>query len=134
MDLLIIEDCHADYEAFEQAVKTIPIVNKLYHANTLKEADVYLNQPNLNIGLIVLDFYIGGNGLTTYTDESKTVVELAKRKNIPILFLSEICSKDLSIEGYKRGAVAFLEKPINLGQFLSVVKAIEGIGIKLIKV
>ena len=125
-DILLIEDNEAEAELLRITFAEMPIINRLVHVGTNKEALEYLEENHPNLGLIISDFFINCE------IDNEVVLKAAYEKNIPFIYLSGCDDTFTVVESFRQGALAFLQKPLIINQFLAVVKGLESLGIEIV--
>ena len=128
-DILLIEDTAGDADYLEIQLKQVPIVNNIITVTTKKEGLELLRRNENHFGLVISN-YITAEG----KDYQKELIEQSVQNGTPFIFLSGINSAEYSSQAFRDGAIAFLEKPLDLGQFMGIIKMLDTVGIQLVEI
>lgn len=126
-EILLVEDSLGDIRLTQEALKEGKVRNKLHVVEDGVEAMAFLRQEGqyaeaVRPDLIMLDLNLPKKNGREVLTEIKGDESL---KRIPVFVLT--ISKDESdvIEAYNLGGNCYITKPVDLKQFLEVVRAIE---------
>lgn len=127
MQILLVEDSAADVRLTKEALKDAKILNELHVARDGVEAmdfllrrDDHADAPRPDI--VILD-------LNLPRMDGKEVLAAMKGdpdlRSIPVAVLTTSDAEADVLDSYDLGANCFLTKPVDLDQFLKVVRAVE---------
>ena len=135
IEILLVEDNPGDVRLTQEALKEAKVQNKLHVANDGVEAMEFLrnegkfkNVPRPD--LILLDLNMPRkNGLEVLSD-IKGDDDL---KKIPVVILTVSKNEEDILNSYSLHANCYITKPVDLNQFLNVVKSIEDFWLTIVK-
>ena len=88
-----------------------------YRVEAFKSADLFLGRVNYNgAGCILLDIFLGENTGLQLQEKIETKYDM-----IPIIFITGQGNIPMSVKAMKKGAINFLQKPIDEKELLSAV-------------
>jgi len=127
IEILLIEDNPGDVRLTKEALKEGKVLNNLNVVEDGEEAlkflyrqDKYQNAPRPD--LILLDLNLPRKDGREVMAKLKADMTL---KRIPIVVLTTSQAEQDIIESYELGVNCYITKPVDLDQFLDVVKSIE---------
>ncbi len=127
--ILLIEDNPDDIEITKRAFEEARLINKMWVVRDGQEALDFLyhqgkyqdNNLARKPGLILLDINLPKtNGLEVL----KKIKEDAELKRIPVIMLTVSRRDKDIIRGYDSGCNSFIQKPVEFGKFVEIVKQI----------
>lgn len=127
IDILLVEDNPGDRRLTVEALKEAKIRNELYEVENGVEAMAFLRKEG-NYGavprpdLILLDLNLPKMDGREVLREIKEDVHL---KSIPVVILTTSEAEEDIIKTYESHANCYITKPVDLDQFIKVVKSIE---------
>jgi chemotaxis family two-component system response regulator Rcp1 len=135
IDILLVEDSPGDVRLIQEALQEARVRNTMTTVSDGVEAMDYLHRRGRygrapRPGLILLDLNLPRKNGFEVLHEVKSDKDLRK---IPIIVLTTSQAEQDIIRSYDLNANAYISKPMNLDQFLSVVKAIEGFWLEIVK-
>ncbi len=126
-DILLVEDSLGDVELAREALENSKMINNLFVVNDgiaaidfLHKKGEYTDVPRPD--LILLDLNLPKKDGREVLKEIKTDENL---KRIPVVVLTTSRAEADVFKTYNLGANCYITKPIDLSQFLNVVKSIE---------
>ncbi|MBE2279870.1 MAG: response regulator [Ignavibacteriaceae bacterium] len=135
IDILLVEDNAGDARLASEALKESKVLNNLIHLDNglnalkyLKMEGDYKNAPKPD--LILLDLNLPGMDGRDVLKEIKSDPEL---KRIPVVILTTSRAEEDVLKSYELHANCYISKPIDLEQFISVVKSIESFWFTIVK-
>jgi CheY-like chemotaxis protein len=135
VDILLVEDSPSDADLTEEALSDGKVVNKLHWVEDgvqalafLRRQGKYANAPRPD--LILLDLNLPKKDGREVLAEIKVDPSL---KLIPVIVLTTSAAERDILKTYELNANCFVTKPIDLEQFISVVKLIEEFWLALVK-
>ena len=130
IDILLVEDNPGDVRLTVEVLKECKVRNKLYVANDGVEAiaflyrqDKYLHAPQPD--LILLDLNLPKK------DGHEVLAEIKKDptlKHIPVVVLTGSAAGEDILKTYDLYANCYVTKPIDIEQFIMVIKSIKDFG------
>jgi chemotaxis family two-component system response regulator Rcp1 len=135
IDILLVEDNEGDARLAQEALKEAKVANVLHWVEDGEEAMKFLHKQGKYAGVprphvILLD-------LNLPKKDGREVLELVKAdeslRRIPVVILTASEAESDIIRTYDLHANCYITKPIDLDQFLKVVKAIEGFWLTIVK-
>ena len=135
IEILLVEDNPGDARLAKEALKESKLMNNLSIAedgveamNFLYKAGKYANMPRPD--LIILDLNLPKKDGREVLEEIKTNDDL---KRIPVVILTISKAEEDILKTYNLHANCFISKPIDLDQFIKVVKSIEDFWLTIVK-
>jgi len=135
VDILLVEDSEGDARLAREALKDSKISNKLYHVtdgvkalNFLKKKGKYADMPRPD--LILLDLNLPRKDGREVLADIKSDEDL---KRIPVVILTVSSDEADIFKTYNLHANCYITKPIDLDQFVNVVKSIEDFWLTIVK-
>ncbi len=127
IDILLVEDSSADVRLTREALKDAKVLNTLHVARDGLAALAFLGQRGQYAGsprpdLILLDLNLPRKDGREVLAEIKKDPEL---KRIPVVVLTTSRAEEDVLRSYDLHANAYVTKPVDLGQFLKVVRSLE---------
>jgi two-component system, chemotaxis family, response regulator Rcp1 len=127
IDILLVEDNPGDARLAVEALKESKLHNALHHVKDGVEAMDFLYRRGEHAGaplpdLILLDLNLPRKDGREVLEEVKSDPDLRK---VPVVILSTSQAERDMLRSYDLHANAYVVKPIDLDQFIEVVKAIE---------
>ena len=135
VDILLVEDNPGDARLAVEALKESKLHNTLHHVRDGVEAMDFLYQRGAYAGmplpdLILLDLNLPRKDGREVLEEVKSHPEL---RMVPVVILSTSQAERDMLRSYDLHANAYVVKPIDLDQFIEVVKAIEDFWFTIVK-
>jgi len=128
--ILLVEDNEGDIILTREALKEGKIKNEISVARDGEEALAFLKEASLLPDLVLLDINLPRmNGLELLT----IIKQDDDLKKIPVIMLTTSVSEKDIFESYTNYANCFISKPVNLPQFMDVVKTIEDFWISIVR-
>lgn len=135
VEILLVEDNPGDVRLTREALRDAKVRNNLHVASDGVEALQFLRrqgnfeqvpQPDL----ILLDLNLPKKGGREVLEEIKQDKGL---KHIPVVILTTSQAEQDILESYRLRANAYVTKPVDLEQFLRVVRTIEEFWLEIVK-
>lgn len=135
IDILLVEDNPGDARLATEALKESKLKNQIYIARDGIEAMDFLRQKNQfstapRPDLILLDLNLPRMDGRQVLAEIKSDDEL---KRIPVVILTISKDEEDVLRSYNLHANCFITKPIDLEQFMKVVRSIEDFWLTIVK-
>jgi len=128
--ILLVEDNEGDIILTREALKEGKIKNEISVARDGEEALAFLKEAALLPDLVLLDINLPRmNGLELLT----IIKQDDDLKKIPVIMLTTSVSEKDIFESYTNYANCFISKPVNLPQFMDVVKTIEDFWVSIVR-
>lgn len=135
IEILLVEDNPGDARLAKEALKESKLMNNLSFAedgveamNFLYKKGKYSKAPRPD--LIILDLNLPKKDGREVLEEIKTDINL---KRIPVVILTISKAEEDILKTYNLHANCFISKPIDLDQFIKVVKSIEDFWLTIVK-
>lgn len=135
INILLVEDNPADAELTRLAMDDVKMINSLHIVSDgiaamdfLHRRGAFGNAPRPD--LILLDLNLPRKDGREVLGEIKAHEEL---KTIPIVILTSSSAEEDILRTYKLHANAYISKPVDLDQFIRVVRSIEEFWIAIVK-
>lgn len=135
IEILMVEDNPGDIRLTQEALKKNKLKNILHSVDNGVDALAYLrkegkfktrNRPDL----IILDLNIPKkNGMEVL----KEVKEDPILRRIPVVILTSSRAEEDIVRGYNLHANCYITKPVDLGKFIEVVKALEDFWLEIVR-
>jgi len=135
IDILLVEDSNADARLAQEALRTSKIRNVLHRVGDGEEAMAFLRREGRYAdaprpGLILLDLNLPKKDGREVLAEIKGDENL---KRIPVVVLTISSDEEDVLKSYNLHANCYITKPIDLGQFVKMVKSIEDFWLTIVK-
>ena len=135
IDILLVEDSAADVRLTREALRDTKLINRLTVASDgvqalamLRKQGQYANLPRPD--LILLDLNLPKKDGRTVLEEIKQDTDL---KRIPVVVVTSSAAEEDVVRSYDLHANCYVTKPLELGNFVEVVKAIEDFWVGIVK-
>ena len=128
VEILMVEDNPGDVRLTQEALKDAKVLNELKVVADGEEALAYLRRGGEHANearpdLILLDLNLPKKDGREVLREIKADEEL---RRIPVVVLTSSTAEQDVLSSYDLHANCFITKPVQLDQFISVVKVVEG--------
>ena len=135
VDILLVEDNPGDRRLTVEALKEAKIRNELYEVENGVEAMAFLRKEGKygavpRPDLILLDLNLPKMDGREVLREIKEDVHL---KSIPVVILTTSEAEEDIIKTYESHANCYITKPVDLDQFIKVVKSIEDFWLTIVQ-
>jgi chemotaxis family two-component system response regulator Rcp1 len=135
IDILMVEDSEGDARLAREAMRESKIKNTLHHAHNGDEALAFLRHEgryadSMRPDLILLDLNLPGKSGQEVLAEIKTDPDL---RRIPVVILTVSSDEADVLRSYNLHANCFITKPLDLTQFMTVVKSIEDFWLTIVR-
>ncbi len=135
IDILLVEDSPGDVRLTQEALKEGKVKNDLHVVSDGVEAMAFLRKKGKyknasTPDMILLALNLPKKSGHEVLKEIKTDENL---KKIPVVILTVSKDEEDIIKSYNLYANCFITKPVNLQQFLSIVKSIEDFWLTIVK-
>lgn len=135
IDILLVEDNPGDVELVRESLSEGKIKNEIHVASDGVEAMDFLKREGRHGGarcpdLILLDLNLPRKSGRDVLQEIKTDPEL---KQIPVVVLTSSKAEEDIVKSYNLHANCYVTKPVDLEQFMYVVKSIENFWLTVVK-
>ncbi len=133
--ILLVEDSPGDADLAREALEETKVRNRLFVAKDGEEAMEFLHRAGKyrdapRPGLILLDLNLPKKDGRQVLAEIKADEDL---KRIPVVILTISKEEEDVLRSYNLHANCFITKPIDLNQFLKVVKSIEEFWLTIVR-
>lgn len=133
--ILLVEDNPGDVRLTQEALTEVKLRNNMHVVPDGIEALEFLHRrgkysdaPTPDI--ILLDLNLPRKHGTEVLEEIKNDPNL---RRIPVVILTTSQAEQDIVASYNRHANAYITKPVDLDQFISVVKSIEGFWLEIVR-
>lgn len=135
IEILLVEDNPGDVDLTRDALEQGKILNRLHVADDGLEALAFLRREGkyadaVRPDLILLDLNLPKMDGRELLAEVKQDPDL---KRIPVVVLTTSEAEQDILKAYDLHANCYISKPVDLNQFLSVVKSIEDFWLSIVK-
>jgi two-component system, chemotaxis family, response regulator Rcp1 len=135
IEILLVEDNPGDVRLTQEALKEGKVSNNLHVAYDGIEALAFLRREGkfekaVRPDLILLDLNLPKMDGRELLAEIKDDDDL---KRIPVVILTTSKAEEDVVKTYNLHANCYISKPVDLDQFITVVKAIEGFWMTIVK-
>ena len=135
IEILLVEDNPGDARLTQEALRDAKVRNNLHVVLDGVEALAFLRRQGKHAAvpkpdLILLDLNLPKKDGREVLEEIKQDDQL---RHIPIVILTTSQAEKDIIESYRLRANAFVTKPVDLEQFLKVVRSIEHFWLEIVK-
>ena len=135
VEILLVEDNEGDARLAKEAMLESKMRNTLYHVSDGEEAMAFLRRVGKYAdaprpSLILLDLNLPKKDGREVLAEVKSDDEL---KNIPIVVLTTSSADEDILASYDLHANCFITKPVDLTQFIKVVRSIDDFWLTIVR-
>ena len=135
IEILLVEDNHADVRLTEEALREGKVRNNLHVARDGVEALQFLRREGKHANaprpdLVLLDLNLPRKDGREVLAEVKDDAEL---KTIPIVVLTTSSAEIDILKSYSLHANCYITKPVDLEQFVQVVKSIDDFWLTVVR-
>jgi two-component system response regulator len=135
IDILIIEDNEGDARLIKEVLSDGKIANLLHNVKDGVQAMAFLRKEGSYVNvvmpdLIILDLNLPKKDGREVLSEIKDDPEL---KKIPVVIMTTSQAEEDILKSYNLHANCYITKPIDLNQFIKVVKSIEEFWFSIVK-
>jgi len=135
VEILIVEDNPGDVRLMQEAMRDSKVLNQIHVVEDGVAAMAYLHREDeyadaLCPDLILLDLNLPIKDGREVLEEIKEDTEL---RRIPVVILTTSGAEDDILRTYNHYANCYITKPIDLQQFIKVVRAIENFWLTIVK-
>lgn len=135
IEILLVEDNPADVRLTREILKETKVFNALHVVSDGLEALSFLRREGRYAAaprpdLVLLDLNLPRKDGREVLATIKADADL---RRIPVVVLTTSKAEEDILRSYNLHANCYIEKPVNLDQFISVVKAIEGFWLTIVK-
>jgi len=135
VEILLVEDNPGDVRLTVEALREAKVSNNMTVAKDgeqaveiLRQAGEYAETPRPDV--ILLDLNLPRKDGREVLAEIKVDPEL---RRIPVVVLTTSAAEEDILRAYNLNANCYITKPVDLEQFINVVKSIEGFWLELVK-
>ena len=135
IEILLVEDSPDDACLTIEALKDGKVRNRVSHVEDGEEALAFLRQQGVHASaprpdLILLD-------LCLPKKSGKEVLEIIKQdphlKEIPVVIMTTVDDREVIRQVYHRHANCYVNKPVDLDEFIAVVRSIENFWLTIVR-
>ncbi|HEY1242932.1 MAG TPA: response regulator [Bryobacteraceae bacterium] len=135
IDILLVEDSAADVRLTREALRHTKLINRMVVASDGVQAMAMLrNQAEYaslaRPDLILLDLNLPKKNGRAVLEEIKQDPDL---KRIPVVIITSSTAEEDVVRSYDLHANCYITKPLELGHFVDVVRAIEEFWVGIVK-
>ena len=135
IDILLVEDNEGDARLAKEAMRDSKIRNALHHVSDGEEAMAFLRRQGAHANaprpdLILLDLNLPKKDGRQVLAEIKDDEDL---KRIPVVILTVSSAEEDILKAYNLHANCYITKPIDLAQFMKVVRSVEDFWLTIVK-
>jgi chemotaxis family two-component system response regulator Rcp1 len=131
IEILLVEDNPGDVKLTQMALENAKVINNLHVVNNGKEALEFLfSQKQIKPDIVLLDLNLP---IIDGREVLKKIKEDSNLKRTPVVILTSSKAEEDIIKTYDLHANCYITKPIDLEQFLNVIKTIEDFWLTIVK-
>lgn len=135
VEILLVEDNPGDVRLAIEALKDAKVRNNLNHVSTGEEALAYLRKEGRYADarrpdLVLLDLNLPRKSGREVLCEVK---EDSSLRRIPVVILTTSQAEEDILKAYNCNANCYISKPVDLDQFIRVVRSIEDFWLTIVK-
>ena len=130
VEILLVEDSEGDVRLTREALKDAKVRNQLHVARDGVEAMEYLESATLLPDLILLDLNLprmdGRQVLAAIRNDERL-------KRLPVVVLTTSAAEEDILRSYELHANCYVTKPVDLGQFMKVIRTIDDFWLQIVQ-
>jgi CheY-like chemotaxis protein len=135
IEILLVEDSAGDVRLTREALRDAKVQNNLHVACDGIEATAFLQQQGKHVNaprpdLILLDLNLPKKGGREVLEDIKRDPSL---RSIPVVILTTSSAEEDILKSYQLHANCYITKPVDLDQFLKVVRTIDNFWLAIVK-
>jgi CheY-like chemotaxis protein len=135
IQILLVEDNPGDVRLTREALREAKVHNTLHVAQDGEEAIAFLTRTGkhrdaVRPDVVLLDLNLPRKGGLEVLKEVKADPDL---RRIPIVVVTTSSAEQDVVKSYNLHANCYVTKPVDLGQFLEVVRSIEDFWLSIVK-
>ncbi len=135
IEILLVEDSPGDVRLTQEALRDAKMKNTLHVASDGLEAISFLRRQGKHANaprpdLILLDLNLPKKSGSEILEEIKLDPSL---KSIPVVILTTSAAEQDILQSYQLHANCYITKPVDLDQFLKVVKTLDNFWLTIVK-
>jgi two-component system, chemotaxis family, response regulator Rcp1 len=135
IEILLVEDSAADVRLTIEALRDAKVRNNLHVASDGVEALAFLRQEGKHASavrpdLVLLDLNLPKKGGREVLEEIKNDPTL---RRIPVVIITTSEAEEDIVRSYDLHANCYISKPVDLDQFITVVRSIEDFWLTIVK-
>ena len=135
IEILLVEDNPGDARLTQEALREAKVLNELHLAKDGEEAMSFLRREGKHADaprpdLILLDLNMPKKDGREVLEEIKVDKQL---RSIPVVVLTTSRAEEDIVRTYNNHANCYITKPVDLEQFIKVVKSIEDFWLTIVK-
>ena len=135
VEILLVEDNPGDVRLTQEALRDAKVRNNMYVARDGEDATAFLRQAGEYADaprpdLILLDLNLPKKNGREVLKEIKSDADM---RRIPVVVLTTSRAEEDIIKAYDLNANCYVTKPVDLDQFVQVVRSIEDFWLTIVK-
>ncbi|TXT59108.1 MAG: Response regulator rcp1 [Promethearchaeota archaeon] len=135
VEILLVEDNEADIDLTREALKEFKILNNLHVVKNGEDALQFIYQQGdysekPTPDLVLLDLNLPKKNGLEVLEDIKNHKDL---RSIPVVILTTSSAEEDIVKSYKLQASCYIQKPIDLNEFLKVVKTFGNFWFSIVK-
>jgi CheY-like chemotaxis protein len=135
IEILLVEDSPGDVRLTKEALRDAKVQNRLHVASDGIEAMSFLRREGKHADaprpdLILLDLNLPKKSGRKILEEIKLDLSL---KSIPVVILTTSAAEEDVLRSYQLHANCYITKPVDLDQFLKVVRTIDSFWLAIVR-
>jgi CheY-like chemotaxis protein len=135
IEILLVEDNPGDVRLTREALKDARVLNQMHVVTDGAAAMAFLRRTGIHADalrpdLVLLDLNLPRKNGREVLEEIKGDPSLSQ---IPVIILTTSQAEQDILESYRLRANAFVPKPVDLGDFLRVVRSIEQFWLEIVR-
>jgi two-component system, chemotaxis family, response regulator Rcp1 len=135
IEILMVEDSAGDAELMLDFLEQSKVKNRIHWVKDGEEAMAFVHREGEHAGkpvpdLILLDLNLPRKDGREVLSEIKTDPKLA---HIPVVILTSSKSEEDIVRSYRLQANCYISKPVNLEQFVKVVRSIDDFWLSVVR-
>ena len=135
VEILLVEDNPGDVRLTREALRDAKVHNNMTVASDGVEAIAYLKREGQYAGVTLPDLILLDLNLPRINgfEVLDTIKEDADLRRIPVVILTSSQTEQDIIRSYDLHANAYITKPVNLEQFIQLIKSIEDFWLEIVR-
>jgi CheY-like chemotaxis protein len=135
IQILLVEDSPGDVRLTQEVLRDAKLANELHVVGDGEQAMAFLHRNGDHADAVRPDLVLLDLNLPR-KDGREVLAEMSEDEDlraIPVIVLTTSAAEEDIMRSYKLSANAYITKPIDLGEFIAVVRSIEAFWLSIVR-